>query len=195
MKRIKIDAIISYIFGLLLLSLGIVLVVKAIYGVTVLRSTAYMLNKKFAEIPFGVFNYIIQGIIFIIMCIAMKSMKLKYFLSFLSTVILGYVIDLFNFLLRNFNLDSHFSRVALYILAMIVIGMEITFFMKSRLPIMPFDLFVKEVSAKYKISIGKFKSVYDISLLVTAISLSFGFFGKLNGIGVGTFISTEPAHV
>ncbi|HPW00503.1 MAG TPA: DUF6198 family protein, partial [Oscillospiraceae bacterium] len=45
------------------------------------------------------------------------------------------------------------------------------------------------VSAHFGKDINKFKVAYDCTSLAVSIGLSFLFFGKLNGIGIGTVIA------
>jgi uncharacterized protein len=189
LTKIKINPFISFAAGLALLSFGVVLVVKANYGVTVVISAAYVLSQKFTVLSFGKINYIVQGVVFIIMIIVMNKINAKYFLSFLASVIFGYAIDLFTYLLLNFSVTSHYLRIMLFAFSIVIISLGLVFFLKSKLPIMPFDLFVREVSTKYNIKIEKFKTAFDIILLMIATTLSFIFFGRLNGIHIGTLVS------
>jgi uncharacterized membrane protein YczE len=53
-----------------------------------------------------------------------------------------------------------------------------------------YELLVKEVSAKYKINIHKFKTFYDCVSCLAGIALSFAFFGlwQFEGIKIGTIV-------
>lgn len=189
MKKIRLNKYTSYVLGLVFLSLGIVLAVKSNYGITVSTSPPYIISLKTQIVSFGTFNYIIQGIVLILMIIILKEMKLLFFLSFVTSVFLGYSIDFFTYIFKDFIAVSHVIRVSCFVVSILIIGLGLVFFIKSKQPILPFDMFVKEVSAKYNIRIGKFKTCFDVCILFVSILLSFIFFGELKGIGIGTLVS------
>ncbi len=189
MNKITIPAFLAYFLGLTFLSFGVILAIKADYGVTVSTSLAYVFSLKYKFISFGTFNYLIQGFIFIFTVAILKNLKIKFLLSFITAVVFGYFIDLFNFLLKNFTANSHLLKVSVFALGLVFIGIGLAFFVKSSFPILPFDTFVKEVSSKYNINIGNFKTGFDICILTCSTIASFVFFGTLKGIGIGTAIS------
>lgn len=189
MTKIKINKYISYFLGLILLSFGIVLAVKADLGITVSTSPSYVLSIWSDIVSFGTFNYIVQGIVFILMVVVLKKIKTVYFLSFLTSVILGYTIDFFAKVMASVQADTYGMKGFLFVSSIIVISVGLVFFIKSNKPILPFDMFVREISAKYDIGIGKFKTGFDISVLVISIAMSYLFFGELRGIHIGTLIS------
>ena len=53
-----------------------------------------------------------------------------------------------------------------------------------------YELFVKEISAKFGISISKFKTAYDCASFVIGVVMSFTFFGfgQFEGIKLGTLV-------
>ena len=53
-----------------------------------------------------------------------------------------------------------------------------------------YDFFVKGVSKKYGIDRTKFKIAFDFSCLALSCILTFVFFRKLVGVGVGTLVMT-----
>lgn len=189
MKKISISIFVSFFIGLSLLAIGVILAIKSDYGITVSTSTPYVLSLKFTDISLGTFNYIVQGFVFILLMIVMKKFCIKYFFAFITSIIFGYFLDFFNFLMKNITIFSHMYRVSLFIVSIVTISLGLVFLIKSNIPLMPFDLFVKQVSIKYNINLGKFKIGFDLTLLTIAISLSFLFFGKLEGIGIGTVLS------
>ena len=186
---IKINKYVSYFLGLILLGIGIVLAIKSNYGVTVSTSPAYVLSLKLKSISLGTINYLIQGLVFLLMLVVLRKLKLTYFISFITSIFLGYSIDLFSNLFSGLVVESHIFRVTCFVLSILIIGWGLVFFIKSKQPILPFDMFVREVSSKYGVRIGKFKTCFDISILAISVSLSFIFFGQFKGVHIGTLVS------
>lgn len=185
----KLNKYISFILGLLLLSFGIILAVKANYGVTVATSPSFVLSQRFAVPSFGVFNYLVQGFVFLLTIVVLKKFEMRFILSFGTSVIFGYTIDLFGFLMKNVSLSSHIVRIVFFIASIVIISAGLVFFYRSELPILPFDVFVREVSKKYGITISRFKLGFDIIMCTLAVVLSFAFFGALRGVSIGTLVS------
>lgn len=185
----KLNKYVSFVLGLLLLSFGIILAVKANYGVTVATSPSYVLSERFEVPSFGVFNYSVQGCVFILTIIVLRKFELRYLLSFGTSVVFGYTIDFFAFLMKEVHLIGHASRISFFIASIIIISAGLVFFYRSHLPILPFDVFVREVSAKYDVKLSRFKLGFDITMCSIAVVLSILFFGELRGVSVGTLIS------
>lgn len=188
-KKIEINKFFTYFLGLILLAFGVVFTVKANYGVTVAASIAYVFSQKIKIISFGTFSYIVQGIVFLLMIANMRKINLKYILAFLTSVISGYSIDGVTYLLGNLSINTHILRIIVFILSVVLISMGLVLLIKSKLPILPFDMFVMELSLKYNIKLGKFKRAFDIICFLIAAVFSFIFFGKLNGLHLGTILS------
>ena len=185
----KINRLIAYLLGLLLLSFGIVLAVKANYGVTVATSPSYVLSQYFTVLSFGVFNYLMQGAVFLLTIIVLRRVKIRYLLSFLTAVIFGFTIDFFGMLMRGIQLVGHPERMLFFVLSILVIAGGLVFFYKSNMPILPFDIFVKEVSAAKEIEVSRFKLRFDLAMCSIAVVMSFLLLGELRGVSIGTLLS------
>ena len=85
--------------------------------------------------------------------------------------------------------DGVLMRVALYIPGLLICSAAIALILRSYFPPAAYELFVKETSAKWKKPLKTVKTVYDCVSLVIAVALSLIFFGKLEGVGVGTVVS------
>ncbi len=188
MNKIKLNNIVAYFTGQFLLALGVVLTVKANYGVAVVTSPSYVLSRYIDTLSFGTLSYLHQGIIILLMLTVVREIRLRYLLTFLSAVLFGYVIDLWTFILANLQLNSPFGRVILLVGAIVTMSFAITNFLLSGFPMLPFDIFVRKISVKYGIRFSRAKLVFDLSNLAIAVALSFIFFGKLVGVFWGTFL-------
>lgn len=189
MEKININRYIAYSMGLILVALGTILGIKSDLGVSVATAPAYVLNAQYSAISFGTFNYIVQGFVLILFFALMKSIKLRYFLTFVTSVIFGFVLDFTDILLQAVTVDLWYLKLFYFVISIVLIAGGLVFFIRSGLPIMPFDIFVSEISQKYNIQLGRFKMSFDLTTLALAVVLSFAYFGLLNGIYIGTVIS------
>lgn len=189
MKKLNINSYIAYFLGLALLSFGVILAIKSNYGITVSSSPPYILSLWTDAVSFGTFNYIVQGVVFVLMVVILREFKATYFLSFLTSILLGYSLDFFKFAMKDFNAVGHIARTSCFVISIITISFGLVFFIRSNKSILPFDMFVREVSSKYGVEIGKFKCCFDVCILTIAVVMSFIFFRELRGIHVGTLLS------
>ena len=194
MKRIKFSRELSYFVGILLLALGAAMMSKGGYGMSMVVAPAYIIYQKLSIysdlITFGLAEYIIQGILLIIMIIVVRRFKLTFIGAFITTFFYGLVLDLFMYLMSLFALDIVVLKIIFYIIGELLCAMGIAFIFQTYLIPEVYDLFVKEVSKKFNFNFSKTKIIYDISSLVVAIALSFILFGFGNfvGVGIGTII-------
>ena len=194
MKKIKFSRELSYFAGILLLAIGAAMMSKGGYGMSMVVAPAYIIYQKLSAyssiITFGLAEYIVQGILLIVLIIVVRRFKITFIGAFITTFIYGLILDLFMYLMSLFALDAIALKIIFYIIGELLCAMGIAFIFQTYLIPEVYDLFVKEVSKKFNFSFSKTKIVYDIVSLVIAISLSFILFGFGNfvGVGIGTVI-------
>ncbi|MDK2865755.1 MAG: uncharacterized protein PWP51_191 [Clostridiales bacterium] len=188
-QKISVHQWVAFLWGIILLSLGVVVAVKANYGVTVATSPAYVLSLHFSDISLGTFNYMIQGVVFILMILMLRTLKWKHVFSFITNVLFGYCIDLFVLMLQHMTFETHVQRVIGFISSILLIGFALAFFIRSEMPMLPFDMFVRELSAKIEKRIGIVKTAFDLTLALCSLIMSLLFFGGVRGIYFGTLLS------
>ena len=75
-----------------------------------------------------------------------------------------------------------------YILGMALCSVGVAFFFKTYISPEAYELFVRDVSDQYQISITKVKTVYDVVSCLIGVIMSFAFFGlwHFEGVKAGT---------
>ena len=188
----------AYIFGLLSLGLGTALSVVADFGVSMVVAPAYLLHLKVSQFlpffSFGMAEYTLQAVLVLVVACLMHRFKISYLFSFVTAVLYGFALDgallLIELLPAEF-LSAIAVRVAFYFLGMAIATLGVSFFFHTYISPEAYELFVKELSAKYGKDIHKFKIVYDVCSCLIAILMSFIFFGffRFEGVKLGTIIS------
>ena len=196
MKKIKISSELAYLIGLVLLAFAVSMITTASFGVSMLIAPSLILSKKFVFLSFGQWEYVLQGILFIIMCIWAKKIKPIYVFAFLSSIAFGTFLDLFLKLpiynpafygINEFNIAF---RIGFFAVAEILIGIALAFSFKSYLYPQTTDFFVKCITGIYKYNLSKFKLIFDIAFLTLSVALTLILFKSFVGLGVGTIIIT-----
>jgi len=188
-KYVRISSLLSFVLGIVLLAFGVVLAVKANLGITVSTSLPYVFSLRFDHITLGTFNYVIQGLVFFLMVLMMRSLQWQHVLCFVTNVIFGYTIDLFGLIMRPLVFETLASRTIGFGLSVVVIGFALAFFINSGMPMLPFDMFVRELAKRINKRIGLVKTIFDLTLAAMSLVMSVIFFSGLRGIHIGTLIS------
>jgi uncharacterized membrane protein YczE len=67
MQKIKISELFFWLFGILVLNIGISLIVKSNLGVTSLISLPYVFSLRFTFFSLGVWSYLSQGAVMLLL--------------------------------------------------------------------------------------------------------------------------------
>jgi uncharacterized membrane protein YczE len=184
----------AYVFGLVFLTLGVALMEKPDFGVSMVVAPAYLLHLKISQswsfFTFGMAEYSLQAVLVLVMALAVRRFKLSYLFSFITAVIYGFLLDLCILLVSYIPMETIGLRIAYYTLGMVLCAIGISMFFHTYISPLVYELFVKEISTKANIEIHRFKTVYDICSCLTAVILSFCFFGlwTFRGVWWGTVI-------
>lgn len=195
MKKITKMNEIAWILGVVLCSLGVSLCTKAGFGLSMIAAPAYIIHVKmmnfFGWYTQGTSEYIFQGILLVVMCIAVRRFKFRYILSFVTAVISGLAIDGWLFLLSgNGVYESMAARVAAFAAGELITALAVAFYFRTNMPLQMYELFVKEIAEKYGFATDKVKMINDIGAFVLSIVLALLLNRSFKGVGIGTIIIT-----
>ena len=184
----------AYIAGLAILALGTALMEAANFGVSMVVAPAYLLHLKISQFlpffSFGMAEYTLQAVVLVLMMLILRRFRLSYLFSFVTAVIYGFLLDGAIWLVGLLPADTIPLRVVFYVLGMAVCSLGVSLLFHTYISPEAYELFVKELSAKFGVPISKFKTVYDCVSCVVGILLSFAFFGlwHFEGVKLGTIL-------
>lgn len=195
MKKIKIHSEIIYVIALLLLPLSVAMMAAADYGISMIVAPAYILSLKFSIFTFGQWNYILQGLLFVAFCIAVKRFKPIYLVSFLTCVIYGTILDMWRTVVPALNPEitpagsmDTWVRLAMFIGGLFITSFSVTLFFRSYIYPQVCDFFIKGLMERYNLNQTKSKWIYDMSYLTVSIVLSLTLLGEFKGVDWGTIV-------
>lgn len=207
MIKIKKSNELLWLFGIIFVALGVSICSKADLGVSMIAASAFIISEALSGISqfftVGATEYIIQGVLLIILCFVIRKFDWRFLLSFVVAVIYGYTLDLFLWLINGITLDTVALRWIALIIGDIITAFGVACFFRTYMPLQVYELFVSEVSKKFKIVITRVKSGFDISLLTISIILALTlfddikeykwseiYFASFHNLGAGTIITT-----
>lgn len=193
MKR-KFSTELAYVFGIVFVAVGVVLMEKADFGVSMVVAPAYLLYRWLSPtlefVTFGMAEYCLQAVLLILMVLIIRRFRVSYLLSFVTAVIYGFVLDGFMALGVYLPADRIWQRIIWYILGMLFCSAGVSAMFHTYLSPEVYELFVKEVSSRFRLNINRFKTAYDCTSCLIGIILSFLAFGfwHFEGVKWGTVV-------
>lgn len=185
----------AWVIGILVCTLGVALCIKADFGVSMIAAPAVIfqiwLSKFFPWFTNGMSEYLVQGIVLLIMCVAVRRFKARYLLSFGTAVLAGLALDMWLAVLGgNGAYDLMWLRIVSFVLGELTTSVAVAFYFRTSLPIQVHELAVCEIADRYSLNKNKVKLAFDIVMFVTSGVLALVLTGGLNGFGIGTVIIT-----
>ena len=184
----------AYALGIAILALGTALMEKADFGMSMVVAPAYLLHLKLVDslpfFSFGMAEYMLQGVILILLAIVMRRFRRAYLFSFATAVVYGFTLDAMLALAGPLPAQSFALRALWYVLGMVVCSLGVALLMKTYISPEAYELFVKEVAQETGKPIPKVKTAYDCVSCAIAVAMSFAFFGfgRFEGVKLGTIL-------
>lgn len=184
----------AYLIGLAAIALGTAFMTTADFGVSMIVAPAYLVHLKLSQtwsfVTFGVAEYILQFTLLVLLIIVVRRFRWSYLFSFVTALLYGMMLDVFLFLFAAVPSEGIVIRLVLYVLGLLVCAAGVSLMFHTYISPEVYELFVKEVTSRYGISLSVFKTIYDCLSCVAAIIMSFVFFGfgEFEGVRLGTVV-------
>lgn len=193
MKKIHRTAEIMWLLGIVFIAFGVAICSKADLGVSMIAAPPFILSGAFQNlVPWltvGVATYLVQGVLVVLLCLVVRRIKWQYALAFLVGVLYGYTLDLFLWMITDFNPQGLVLRWVVLIVGTFVCGFGVACCFRTYLPAQVFEVFVTEFADKYKCSADRVKWIFDLSLLAFSGLLAW-MTDCYQGVGLGTIVTT-----
>lgn len=150
----------------------------------------------------GVSEYVIQGLLLLVLCCVIRHFNWRFLLCFGVAVVYGYILDFFLWVLSPVSLDTAALHWVALVIGNMVTAFGVACFFRTLWPLLVYELFVTELSSRFSFSVHKTKSAFDISLLVFSLILVFSVFSdaasfdwskiavsSFHNIGLGTLVT------
>lgn len=194
MKKRRFSAELAYVLGIVFVAWGVVLMEKADFGVSMVVAPAYLIYRWLSPtrsfVTFGMAEYCLQAVLLLVMVLVLRRFRVSYLFSFVTAVVYGFVLDGFMLLGGLLPADEIWQRAIWYVLGMLFCAAGVSAMFHTYVSPEVYELFVKEISARFRLNINRFKTVYDCASCLLGVLLSFlAFgFGKFEGVKWGTVV-------
>ena len=164
---------------LLINPLAIDLMSKSVFGISTISSVPLILSTAFPVFSFGTWNYIFQTLLVITLMVLKRSFCPGYLFSFVVGIGFGKMIDVHNTWVTLLpNVLS--LNVVCFFTGFLLMCFGICLANNCLLPIVPTDIFPRDLSELLHKKYNQIKTTFDLTCLTTTVILSLVILHHLN---------------
>ena len=180
-----------YLVGMVLIAFGVNIAINSNLGVSPVNSIPLVLNKQFPFFTMGTWATLVFCMFVLVqLVLLLKEFKWYYLFQFLVSTVFGWFIDGTAGLAKVCfpALDNYFVRLVYIGVSLVMIALGVMLYLEGNIMSMPAEGVALALSKRTKWAVSTCKMIFDTSVTLIAIILSFLFFGELNGVREGTII-------
>ena len=169
-------------------SFGVVLMLYSGAGISAISSVPFAFSEVFPKISLGTWTYLFQGLLVLSLMVMRKKFVPSYLFSFVVGFVFGELLDVHELWISVLPTALPF-RFLYFVISYVLICVGIAISNRCKLPIIPTDLFPRELADITKAGYPKIKIGFDVACLAVTAALTFFCLGHLEGLGVGTILA------
>lgn len=181
----------AFLLGLGLLAFGTSLTAYGDIGISMVVAPAFVLHLFVSQFlpwfSFGVAEYVLQAIVLLVLILVLRKAKWTYLLSFCVTLLYGFALD-GSMMLTAMLLENIYLQIGAYIVGAVICCSALALLFASYFPPEAYELFSKEIAAKFHKPVYRIVNIYNLCSLLLAFVLSLALFRGIRAIGIGTVI-------
>ena len=193
-------------------SLGVVLMLQSGSGISAISSVPYAFSLVLPKLSLGTWTYIFQGLLVVSLMILQKRFVPQYLFSFVVGFAFSEMLDVHklwisglpmglgwqllyfvvSYLLLCFGIALAKTiplRVLYFVISYLLICIGIALSNRCGLPIIPTDLFPRDLSNIIGAKYSRVKISFDVICLAVTGLMTGLFLGHLDGLGIGTVLA------
>ena len=148
----------------------------------------YAFSEVFTKLSLGTWTYLFQGALVLSLMILRKKFVPSYLFSFVAGFAFSELLDV-NELWIGILPQTIPCRIAYFLISYFLLSIGIALENRCQLPIIPTDLFPRELSEIIKKPYARVKITFDVLCLATTGLMTGLMLGYLDGLGIGTIVA------
>ena len=169
-------------------SLGVLLMLHSGSGISAISSVPYAFQLVLPKLTLGTWTYLFQAFLIAVLMILRKKFVPSYLFSFVVGFVFGEFMDLHELWITKLPLNIPL-RILYFVLSYVIICFGIALSNRCKLPIIPTDLFPRELSDITGAPYAKIKIGFDVTCFAITTCRTFFFLGHIYGLGIGTIVA------
>lgn len=173
---------------ILINSLGVVLMLYSGSGISAISSVPYAISQVIPRVTLGTWTYIFQGLLILSLMILKKKIVIPYLGSFAVGFVFSKMLDVYEGGIHILP-TALGCRIVYFVISYLLISFGIALSNRCGLPIIPTDLFPRELADITKVKYANIKIGFDVTCLSVTVLLTLIFIGHPKGLGIGTILA------
>ena len=169
-------------------SLGVVLMLRSGAGISAISSVPFAFSEVLPRLSLGTWNYLFQGLLVFSLMILKKRLVPQYLFSFVVGFAFGKMLDVHELWVNTLPLGPGW-QVFYFVLSYLILSFGIAVSNRCGLPIIPTDLFPRELSEIISAKYSRIKISFDVICVAVTAAMTVLFLGHLEGLGIGTILA------
>lgn len=169
-------------------SFGVVLMLYSGAGISAISSVPFAFSEVLPALSLGTWTYLFQALLVLTLMVLRRRFVLPYLFSFVVGFIFGELLDVHELWINLLPVHPAFL-VVYFVISYLLICLGIALSNRCGLPIIPTDLFPRELAQITRVSYPKIKISFDAICLLVTCGMTFVFLGRVEGIGIGTVLA------
>lgn len=187
-SKLTIRGGLTLILVVIINSLGVVLMLHSGSGISAISSVPYAFSEVFPKLTLGTWTYIFQSLLILTLMVLRKKFIPEYLFSFVIGFFFGKMVDIHQAWVSQLPYTIPL-RVVYFVLSYLIICFGIALSNRCKMPIIPTDLFPRELADILKREYSKIKVPFDVICLFITGFMTFLCLGHIMGLGVGTVLA------
>ena len=167
----------ALLVAVLINSFGVVLMLHSGAGISAISSVPFAFSEVFTRISLGTWTYLFQGVL-----------VPQYLFSFVVGFVFGELLDVHEAWINLLPLTLP-NRILYFAISYLLICIGIALSNRCGLPIIPTDLFPRELADITGAAYSNIKVSFDVICLAVTAGMTIFFLGHLDGLGIGTILA------
>ena len=157
-------------------------------GISAISSVPFAFSEVLPQLSLGTWTYIFQGLLVLSLMVLRKRFVAPYLFSFVVGFVFGELLDIHELWISILP-DALWLRLLYFIVSYLLISFGIALSNRCGLPIIPTDLFPRELAQITGVDYSKIKILFDTICLAVTAGMTYVFLGQIKGLGIGTVLA------
>ena len=161
-------------------SFGVVLMLYSGAGISAISSVPFAFSQVFPRLTLGTWTYLFQGLLILSLMVMRKRFVPPYLFSFVVGFVFSELLDVHELWIGILPTALPW-RILYFAVSYVLLCIGIALSNRCGLPIIPTDLFPRELADITGVSYPKIKIGFDVTCLAVTAGLTFFCLGHLEG--------------
>ena len=169
-------------------SFSVVLMLYSGSGISAISSVPYAFSEVFKSLSLGTWTYIFQGLLVITLMVLKKRFVPSYLFSFVAGFMFGELMDINELWITKLPMSIPL-RIVYFVVSYVILCFGIALSNRCKLPIIPTDLFPRDLAEILNKPYSRVKITFDVTCLLVTAFLTYFALDRILGLGIGTVIA------